>query len=422
MMSVQVLSRETIKPSTPTPPHLKFLELSFLDQCLPNYRINFLIFYSAGHSNGIPEISHHLRSSLSDVLTRFYPLAGRLKKHHPSSDKIYVECNDEGVEFTTARVERDLDSFLANPPFNELHRLFPAGGSSISSYDQLPLSVQFNEFTPGGGWALGVSMSHKLADGTSYAEFLKAWADTARARGVPARPKFESAALFPPRDVAPEIEFIPVVPSIIAPARLLIRARQLEKLRGAAYARERARPTRVEAVIALLWRCAMRAACGEARGRRPEAAVPVNLRPWLRPPLTEDYFGNVFAMVYASGVGWEGAEEHEQGFLEERLREAIRGLNGEAREELRTAVAVAEGVERYLFTNLSSFPFYETDFGWGGPAWVAMPPYVMKNWFVLMKARGGDGFEVWAFLTEAEMERFAKDPELLAFTSSPSSL
>ncbi|KAK1318415.1 BAHD acyltransferase [Acorus calamus] len=265
-------------------------------------------------------------------------------------------------------------------------------------------------------------MSHKLADGTSYAEFLKAWADTARVRGVHAQPKFESAALFPPRDVAPEIEFTPVVQSIISPACLLIRERQLEKLRGAAYALERARPTRVEAVIALLWRCAMRADGREARGRRLEAAVTVNLRPRLRPQLTKDYFGNIFAMVYASGVGWEGAEEYEQGFLEGRLREAIRGLNGEAREELRMTRAAAEGVERYLFTSLSRFPFYETDFGWGGPAWVAMPPYGMKNWFVLMKARGGDGFEVWAFLTEAEMEGFAKDPELLAFTSSPGSI
>ncbi|KAK1271682.1 BAHD acyltransferase [Acorus gramineus] len=335
MLSVRVLTRAIIKPSTPTPPQLKFLELSFLDQCLPNYSINFILFYSAGHSNGIPEISHHLRSPHSDVLTRFYPLAGRLKKHHLSSDKIYVECNDEGVEFTTARVERDLDSFLADPPINELGRLFPAGGSSFSSYDEPLLSVQFNEFTPGGGWALGVSMSHKLADGTSYAEFLKAWADTARGRGVHARPKFESAALFPPRDVA-------------------------------------ARPTRVEAVIALLWRCAIRAAGGVARGRRLEAAVPVNLRPRLRPPLTEDCFGN--------------------------------------------------GVERYLFTSWCRFPFYETDFGWGGPAWVAVPPYNLKNWFVLMNARGGDGFEVWAFLTEAEMEGFAKDPELLAFTSAPGSV
>ncbi|KAK1271677.1 BAHD acyltransferase [Acorus gramineus] len=381
MLSVQVLTRETIKPSTPTPPHLKFLELSFVDQCLPNYSINVILFYSAGHSNGIREISHHLRSSLSDVLTRFYSLAGRLKKHHPSSDKIYVECNDEGVEFTTSRVERDLYSFLADPPINELGLLFPGGGSSSSSYDEPPLSVQFNEFTPGGGWALGVSMSHKLADGTSYAEFLKAWADTARGRGDPARrPKFESAALFPQRDVQPpEIEFMPVVQSIIAPARLLIRARQLEKLRG--YARERARPTRVEAVIALLWRCAIRAAGGVARGRRVEAAVPVNLRPRLRPPLTEDCFGNIFAMVYASG-----------------------------------------GVERYLFTSWCRFPFYETDFGWGGPAWVAVPPCKLKNCFVLMNARGGDGFEVWAFLTEAEMEGFAKDPELLAFTSSPGSV
>ncbi|KAK1319891.1 BAHD acyltransferase [Acorus calamus] len=178
----------------------------------------------------------------------------------------------------------------------------------------------------------------------------------------------------------------------------------------------------------------MRAAVGEARTRNTEALVPVNLRPRMRPPLTEDYFGNLFALVYPSGSEQLGAE-HEQGFLEGRLRDAISGLNGTTHEELMAAVAVvverAVGlaaeraeveVERYLFTSWCRFPFYETDFGWGGPAWVAVPPYELKNWFVLMNARGGDGFEVWAFLTEAEMEGFAKDPELLAFTSSPGSI
>ncbi|KAK1294574.1 Deacetylvindoline O-acetyltransferase [Acorus calamus] len=182
------------------------------------------------------------------------------------------------------------------------------GGSTFLSFDQPPLSVQLNEFTLGDGCAVAVTMSHKLADGTSFAEFLKAWADTARACGVHARPKFESAALFPPQDVMPES--MPVAPSMLMPARLLIRGEQLER-----------------------------------------------------------------------------AEEVE--------------------------------VERYMFTSWCRFPFYETDFGWGGPAWVASPPYMLENFFLLMSARGGDGFEVWAFLTEEEMEGFANDPELLAFTSSP---
>ncbi|KAK1318447.1 BAHD acyltransferase [Acorus calamus] len=343
MLGVHVLARETIKPSSPTPPHLKFLELSFLDQSLTNYSINIILFYSATHPNGIAEISDHLMPSLSDVLTRFYPLSGRLKKR-PSSDKIYVECNDEGVEFTITRIEHDLDSFLANPPIKELGRLFPMGGSSFSSFNQPPLSVQLNEFMPGSGYALAVRMSHKLADGTSFAKFLKAWADVARTGGVHARPKFESAVLFPPRDVAPEVEFLPVAQSMLAPALLQISARQIETLRGTAYVRERhARPTRVEAVIALLWRCAMRAAVGEARTRNTEALVPVNLRPRMRPPLTEDYFGNLFALVYPSGSEQLGAE-HEQGFLEGRLRDAISGLNGTTHEELMAAVAVV--VER----------------------------------------------------------------------------
>ncbi|KAK1270015.1 hypothetical protein QJS04_geneDACA014043 [Acorus gramineus] len=87
---------------------------------------------------------------------------------------------------------------------------------------------------------------------------------------------------------------------------------------------------------------AVRDARGRGRGGRAEArgVGPCKPAAAMRPQLTEDYFGNLFAVVYPSG-GERVGEEHEQGFLEGRLREAISGLNGATHEELMAAVAVA---------------------------------------------------------------------------------
>ncbi|KAL7170182.1 hypothetical protein ACSBR2_035106 [Camellia fascicularis] len=93
-MEVVVISRNTIKPSTSTPPNLNHFRLSFLDQIV-NRNIVPLIFY---YPLGIVEddtkaanltISYHLKQSLANVITKFYPLASRIKKD------LYIDCNNE---------------------------------------------------------------------------------------------------------------------------------------------------------------------------------------------------------------------------------------------------------------------------------------------------------------------------------------
>ncbi|KAI3925844.1 hypothetical protein MKW92_019325, partial [Papaver armeniacum] len=100
-MKVQVISKEFIKPSTPTPPHLGNFKLSLIDQLLPPVYVPIVVFYPAndGHeSNNNDECSkaNMLKKSLSETLTRYYPLAGRIR------DNILVECNDEGVDYIEA--------------------------------------------------------------------------------------------------------------------------------------------------------------------------------------------------------------------------------------------------------------------------------------------------------------------------------
>jgi hypothetical protein len=85
-MEVEIISKECIKPSSPTPPSLKTYKLSLLDQVVPSAYIPMIFFYpmnkSISHSvvDIVSQRSHLLKQSLSNTLTRFYPFAGKIKK------------------------------------------------------------------------------------------------------------------------------------------------------------------------------------------------------------------------------------------------------------------------------------------------------------------------------------------------------
>lgn len=71
----------------------------------------------------------------------------------------------------------------------------------------------------------------------------------------------------------------------------------------------------------------------------------------------------------------------------------------------------------YVFSSWASFPFYETDFGWGNPTWVCTTSVRIKNGVVLLSSKGGDGIEAWVNLAEQHMAAFEQDPDVMKFVS-----
>ncbi|CAA0838883.1 Unknown protein [Striga hermonthica] len=123
---VEITSKEMVKPSSPTPLHLRTLKLSYIDQLLRSAYISFILFYNPSHDQTIPNdddlnrTSRHLKESLSHTLTSFYPLAGRLL------DSSTVHCNDAGAELSVARVlSRRLDEALLDQ--DDVERYLPEG-------------------------------------------------------------------------------------------------------------------------------------------------------------------------------------------------------------------------------------------------------------------------------------------------------
>ena len=80
-MKPEIISRETIKPFSPTPHSQRWYKLSVFDQMSYGMYIPIILFYTSNGDDNPVGFSHRLsglKKSLSETLTRYYPLAERL--------------------------------------------------------------------------------------------------------------------------------------------------------------------------------------------------------------------------------------------------------------------------------------------------------------------------------------------------------
>ncbi|XP_076900826.1 epi-neemfruitin B synthase L1AT-like [Bidens hawaiensis] len=157
-----IVSQETIKPSSPTPPHLRTHHLSLPDQMAPNSMIRLLFFYKNDTVVGDVNI---LKKSLSQTLSSYYPFAGRFLA--PSMP--IIDCSDQGVEFLEVSNDSRLSDFIFKRDLDEsiLDQLIP--NYAIGENPNLA-EVRLNHFKCGAA-ALGLSIPHKLGDGFTMANF-----------------------------------------------------------------------------------------------------------------------------------------------------------------------------------------------------------------------------------------------------------
>ncbi|CAH1440175.1 unnamed protein product [Lactuca virosa] len=215
-------SEEHIKPSSPTPQNLRYFKLSMFDQIQISIYYPFTFFYPNNKNNNnknveeiITERSNHLKQSLSETLTQFYPFAGKV------ASELHIDCNDEGVYFIETRVDDRLENVLKKPDNKFLQRLIPVVNSVpnqqlLGSYVSM---VQVNFFSCG-GVAITVQHNHKLVDGASYMIFLKAWAAIARRDSNLVNPSFVSSSMFPQNPQLPYAPYVPIWCLTISPAYL----------------------------------------------------------------------------------------------------------------------------------------------------------------------------------------------------------
>ncbi|XP_073138588.1 epi-neemfruitin B 7-O-acetyltransferse L7AT-like [Henckelia pumila] len=196
-MEVEIISKEKVKPSSPTTPQIH--KFSLLDQIsIPSFYPIVLYFLPESDSNYSRKI-HILKESLSSNMTRFYPLAGIINDDHS------VKCggDDEGIPFFVAKVRGHLEDFLSQPDLLMITKFVPIDYAfhTPSPGDHASM-IQVNCFECG-GLAISVVFAHAVADGMGLTTFLRAWAAAARSTGDEAEftcPKFIGHDLFPSID------------------------------------------------------------------------------------------------------------------------------------------------------------------------------------------------------------------------------
>ncbi|WMV36726.1 hypothetical protein MTR67_030111 [Solanum verrucosum] len=220
-----------------------------------------------------------------------------------------INCHDEGVLYIKAKVDSQFCDFLTNAQkdIDLALSFYPKIDRSVSNLSITPLVVvQVTLFACGKGLALSVSSEHTVIDGFTSLKFVYEWSKVSKMGinihsdkincftfddfGTIFLPTSENHLLT--RVKSPRDDHYHDFAEMVA-RRFVINQSTISKLRenvGVVYFR----PSRVELVIAFLWRVLINVYQCKSNGRlRPcLLSVPVNLRDKIDFPRYENSFGN----------------------------------------------------------------------------------------------------------------------------------
>ncbi|KAI4346942.1 hypothetical protein L6164_007805 [Bauhinia variegata] len=440
-VEIEIISRENIKPSSPTPSHLRAFKLSLLDHLIPAPYSPMILFYASQEESA--ENTHFetlkriqsLKQSLSETLTQFYPLAGKLK------DDIFIECNDEGANFVEARVKCPLSDILSQTDLILLHKFLPCDHLVVEESDSgaYVANIQVSTFDCG-GIAIGICISHRILDGSALSTFLKVW--KSRAKGCEENamcPNFIAASLFPIENLWFKDLSMVMWGSLFKQGKFVTKRFLFSNSALSTLKKQLAmknsllhNPTRLEIISAILWKSLM--AISETRfGTQRHSLVThlVNLRRRIHKALSPQYaIGNLL---------WLAAAERKSdkvttlGELVGELRKSISEIDEKFVERLQSnegksvmfkslkrigELGSKDEVDHFGFSSWCNLGFYELDFGWGKPIWVSSigsNGAFFMNLIILVDTRFGDGIEAWVTLDEKDMAHLEANAELATY-------
>jgi len=298
-----------VAPSEATPAGT--LRLTSMDRALASLPMTALFVFE----HPIDQPAETLRRALSRALVPYYPVAGRLTAGaHGQS----IACTGEGVVFVGASARCTLrDARLSDQrpaiPVEDLTVTY----AGLYNKDPPLLLTQVTEFSCG-GFVVGVTWNHVVADGVGMAQFLQAVGEFARG--------FSSPSVQPVRvdNFLPELP-LPIItmtksmvsskhtdfPSsyITMPMSFVNRIKdEFRRSSGpqgdqkAAAAAAAATCTAFDVFTAAIWRSRARATIADAASQDAPTALAftVNLR--KQAGAKDSYYGNVFAFGLAAAT------------------------------------------------------------------------------------------------------------------------
>ncbi|KAI4311370.1 hypothetical protein MLD38_036273 [Melastoma candidum] len=417
-LDVQVEVVDKIKPSSPTLPHLRRHDFSFLDQIANPYFMPFILFYHNDSLTTLEKKLAQVKSSLSKALSIFYPLAGKMK-----SGQAHVDCNDRGIHYVEARANCLLSEVLEDREPELLKPLVPFG---LCDVNDMAAGVQVTSFGCG-GLAVCLCISHKVGDALSCILFLNCWAAISRGDEDCESfvPDFGSVKLFPAIELPDQEkdDISPIIKEGLVTKRFVFGPTTISSLRDKYANPERQiRPSRVEALKAFILQRHM-----ETMQRTKYVLIePVNLRQRTTPRLSFRHFGNIIVAI-KNVMDLSDVGERE---IVSQVRERIRGVDMGCVKQIQDTSEYLKQEEKItkesrkgnmlpiLFTSLCRFPMYDADIGWGKPAWVSTVGMPHSHMVSFWDGKDGESIEVYVTLGAEDMSKFEKDKELLSYTSS----
>ncbi|XP_061364404.1 spermidine hydroxycinnamoyl transferase-like [Gastrolobium bilobum] len=417
----------TVIPNQPTPKGRLWLSDSDLAEHSPAYTPSIYV-YKPKHNHH--DVIERMRTSLSDILVYYYPVAGRLC-WIDECGRMEVDCNAKGVTLLEAETTKTLNEYGDFSPTQPIKDLIPTIDYT-QPIEELPLFlVQLTRFHGDQSLAIGVAISHLLCDGIGAIQFINSWAKLARGDTLaphempildrtilkfplsPLAPRFDHPELKPPPFILGTFDCITEQKTTAASLKLT--SEEVEKLKKKANdqsQKDGSRPyTRYEAIAAHIWRCASKAR--ELDDNQPTLArIIADIRSRLNPPLPHNYFGNALARTVTPTCYIGEIISNPLSYAAKKIREALDLLTNEyvrsqqdvifGQEQLDSlrGFFFRQGVRRtapyygnpnIFIVSWMSMSVYEADFGWGKPVYFGegfVSPYDTAR---IVQSPEGDG-------------------------------
>ncbi|CAH1450545.1 unnamed protein product [Lactuca virosa] len=404
-MNVQIESRKLVKPFIPTPPNLRNYKIGFQDEVAPPMHVGTVLFFSYNRDSN-PKFVARLEKSLETTLTRLYPLAGRYVREMHT-----VDCNDEGAEFIHSKADLRLEDILDSQWNGKLiDKLIPSIMPGAADQMDVPiLATQVNTLLCG-AIALGVSISHRIADAGTLSTFLNEWAALHREDNEVefTGAGFSAPSFFPGRGVEGHKLSKDALSNLVT-KKLSFSESEILNIKAQCVINEKGcthHLSKVQIVSAIKWKTLVNVDRAIHSHLRDSVLIQIlNLRGRTASLIPKDSCGNLLVPFTTKSSNDETTKG--LAYLLSKTQKEVLSNYSKMRHENKegqSMVLKSWSQSKFMFdstphavlvSSWCKFPFYEVDFGFGKPMWVTTGSMPANNWIILIDGMGGSGVDAY---------------------------
>uniref|UniRef100_A0ACD5WUY8 Uncharacterized protein n=1 Tax=Avena sativa TaxID=4498 RepID=A0ACD5WUY8_AVESA len=400
-------SPEVVVPSDPETP-TGHIQLSSFDKFLCSVPVPLLLVFDKPIHHPVDTI----KRAMSQALVHYYPIAGRLAAGADGGEVITCKGDGEeggrGVLFVGASASGAVDDVVSSPALlKDLFLRYPE--EEFCCHADPLLLMQVTEFSCG-GFAVGVTWNHVLADGAGMGQFLQALGELARgvpsvAAIVPVRSDDSVLAAPPPRGSGGVASIDWTCAECTTEGMAFLDLTISSSFISGVKATIGKPCTAFEVIVALLWQCRARAV--DCPAESPASLVfGYNMRALVG--AAAGYYGNCLIQVSVVATSGEVAKGEMKDVV--TLIQTAKKKIGDETKKGDVVVVEQEqlqlGYNTLMVSSWRNLGLEAPDFGSGRPARVMWyEPQFSMPFFAICppcKGSGGDGVNVLGYIVKKE--------------------